>query len=1004
MGKSLCVHFAIFLLLSEFAHLCLCKTSSEKCLEREKQALLDFKATIVDPSNRLSSWNNSNNDCCNWNGVACDNLTGHVIKLDLNPCRRSCDFSQLVLEASHVDPSLLQLERLSYLDLSQNQFHASPIPFFFASMHNLRYLSLSNANFSGKIPYNLSNLTSLIHLDLSSNDFQVNDMNWLSGLRSLQELDMNGIDLGKAHDLFQVLYKLPSLSQLSLVYCGIHTLIPLRRSLNFSYIPRVQVLYLTDNAIDSQSLDVVQNMTSIGVLDLSFNTISSLPMWLSKFDGLEELNVAQNALFGPFPLALQNSSSLRVLDLSSNNLTGSVPSWLGELNNLHSLSLASNNLTSLESSLSLILRNMCRLRALDFSMNKFQGESFGSYGLSGCIKYDLEQLDLSYNKFEDSLPFWLGKLENLREIHISITSFYGSIPLSVRKLSRLTRLDLVNNRLNGSIPSSLGQLVNLTYLRLSGNQLEGSIPNSLAQLVDLKVLDLSNNHIKGIIPQSLGQLVNLNHLVLAKNDLHGSIPKTFSQLVKLIQLDLSSNNLKGEISTMKDWPSFEQLKILNLYGNQITGSLPENIADRMPSLECLLLGNNLINGSIPNSLCQIGTLYQLDLSKNELSGEIPDCWGDNQQWDEINLSSNKLSGGFPSTFGKLSSLFWLHLNNNSLQGELPLSLGHLKKLLILDVGDNQFVGSIPPWTRKTFPSVKILRLRQNNLNGSIPSQICQLTSLQILDLASNNLTGSIPDCIGNLRGMTKSSMSNVAKMKFDFNILKINFIDEWLTKEVEQVLKGTVLSYVKNLKFVVNMDLSDNKLVGYVPEGIMTQLTGLVGLNLSHNHLKGEIPQRIGNLKSLESLDISFNNFFGQIPGTFCTMSFLSYVNLSYNNLSGTIPVGNQCLTFIEGYNIYAGNPYLCGIPLLNKCPGDDQVPEREGSEEKNDSDKVWFYFVVALGFAVGFWASIGTLVLKKSWRYACFRRVEYVADEIYVTFVLKVAKLKRMYRNWADD
>ncbi|XP_054787491.1 receptor-like protein EIX2 [Prosopis cineraria] len=425
----------------------------------------------------------------------------------------------------------------------------------------------------------------------------------------------------------------------------------------------------------------------------------------------------------------------------------------------------------------------------------------------------------------------------------------------------------------------------------------------------------------------------------------------------------------------------------------------------MPGLKYLLLGNNSMNGSIPNSLCKISTLLRLDLSKNKLSGEIPDCWQDNQQWDEINLSSNNLSGGIPSTFGNLSSLLWLHVNNNSLHGELPIYLRNLKQLVIMDVGENQFSGSIPPWTGDTFPMLQILRLRQNKLNGNIPSQLCQLTSLQILDLASNNLTGSIPHCICNLSGMIKSNRSNEAKVKFDFNFFTTDFIDEWPTEDVIQVVKGTELDYIKILKFVVNMDLSDNNLGGVVPKGV-TQLNRLIGLNLSHNYLKGGIPERIGDMKSLESLDISCNNISGKIPESMSTLTSLSHLNLSYNNLSGAIPTENQFLT-LGDQRIYAGNPHLCGVPLPNKCNGgdfDDRVHGSEGSEDDDkDSEKVWFYFVVAIGFAVGFWSAIGTLLLKKSWRYAVFRRVDDVADEIYVTVALKVAKLKRMMRNHVE-
>ncbi|KAL3635752.1 Leucine-rich repeat neuronal protein 3 [Castilleja foliolosa] len=51
---------------------------STACVPREKKSLLRFKASLSDPSDRLSSWK-TEYDCCSWAGVECDKVTGHVI-------------------------------------------------------------------------------------------------------------------------------------------------------------------------------------------------------------------------------------------------------------------------------------------------------------------------------------------------------------------------------------------------------------------------------------------------------------------------------------------------------------------------------------------------------------------------------------------------------------------------------------------------------------------------------------------------------------------------------------------------------------------------------------------------------------------------------------------------------------------------------------------------------------------------------------------------------------
>lgn len=86
------------------------------------------------------------------------------------------------------------------------------------------------------------------------------------------------------------------------------------------------------------------------------------------------------------------------------------------------------------------------------------------------------------------------------------------------------------------------------------------------------------------------------------------------------------------------------------------------------------------------------------------------------------------------------------------------------------------------------------------------------------------------------------------------------------------------------------------------------------------------------------------------------------------NNFSGKIPSSTQLQSFSA--DNYAGNPELCGLPLLNKCPGDETSllpPTTEQGKDSNiyeDDDKFLspgFYISAGLGFALGFWATFGT-------------------------------------------
>ncbi|KAK7263909.1 hypothetical protein RJT34_31508 [Clitoria ternatea] len=54
------------------------------CLASDVEALIDFKNGLQDPQNHPSLWRGNN--CCEWHGIGCDNITGAVVSVDLQSC------------------------------------------------------------------------------------------------------------------------------------------------------------------------------------------------------------------------------------------------------------------------------------------------------------------------------------------------------------------------------------------------------------------------------------------------------------------------------------------------------------------------------------------------------------------------------------------------------------------------------------------------------------------------------------------------------------------------------------------------------------------------------------------------------------------------------------------------------------------------------------------------------------------------------------------------------
>jgi hypothetical protein len=161
-------------------------------------------------------------------------------------------------------------------------------------------------------------------------------------------------------------------------------------------------------------------------------------------------------------------------------------------------------------------------------------------------------------------------------------------------------------------------------------------------------------------------------------------------------------------------------------------------------------------------------------------------------------------------------------------------------------------------------------------------------------------------------------------------------------------------------------------------------LAGLVVLNLSRNHISGQIPKNISNLHQLSSLDLSSNSLSGPIPPSMPSLSFLEFLNLSNNNFSSTIPYTGQLTTFEA--SSFAGNPGLCGHPLDVKCQGEGSKGE-EPAENMDSGEEVtdtWFYLSVGLGFAAGLLVPYFILTINEAWRNAYFAFIDEVAARFF--------------------
>ncbi|KAL7196310.1 hypothetical protein ACSBR1_036337 [Camellia fascicularis] len=761
------------------------------CIENEKQALLKLKQGLTDPSSRLSSWVGEN--CCTWSGVTCNNKTRNVIGLNL---RNPLTGHEL---GGKIDPSLLDLKYLCYLDLSMNNFGGIQIPTFFGSLTKLRYLNLSGASFGGTIPSNLGNISNLLYLDLSSlfAELNGNDLEWTSSLSSLKYLNLGGVDLSKASSSWlQTVNMLPSLLELHLPQCKLFSLPPTLQFINFT---SLSVLDLSNNGFNTTIPHWLFNFSTLAQLDLSSNNFhGGLSRSLGKLCNLHMLKLSINEISGEYlalwnnlfegsiPNSIGNMSCLEELYLSNNQMGGNIPQSLGQLKSLVVLELSENPWESVTTEAH--FANLSSLR--EFSIHKgFSNISVIFHISSDWLppfkltyititscqlgpkfptwlrnQNELNTLVLVNTRISDTIPEWFWKLDlQLNELDVGFNHLSGQVPNSLR-FSDLSNVDLNsnsfegpfplwssnvsslylrNNLFSGPIPLNIGEVMpKLTDLDMSKNSLNGSIPLSIGNLNALTNLDISKNHISGRIPDFWNDMPDLYYIDMSNNRLSGTIPSSIGSLNSLIFLLLSKNNLSGEVPSALQ--NCTVMATIDIGDNQISGYIPAWIGESIPSLLILRLRNNSFTGNIPSQICTLSTLHILDLSQNKLSGTIPPCFG-NLSGMKIELNSKKTQ-------------YQAYLDVVTKGRTYEYKDSNLYLVNNLDLSGNDLSGVIPEELTSLF-NLGTLNLSMNHLRGTIPEKIGNLKQLETLDLSKNELSGPIPSSMASLTFLNHLNLS-----------------------------------------------------------------------------------------------------------------------------------------------------------------------------------------------------------------------------------------------------
>ncbi|EXB40436.1 Receptor-like protein 12 [Morus notabilis] len=479
--------FAYFLFTSRFS------SAHPLCRAHERSSLLDFKASFAinksasgDPSAypKVASWaqGRTTSNCCLWDGVECDEDTGHVISLDMS--------SSFLYGNIDSNSSLFTLVHLQRLNLAYNDFNYSQIPTAISHLPMLTYLNLSHSSFSGQIPCEVSRLSHLSSLDLSRNY----DFNSGEGLLELKRPGFGEIPTSIGN--------LNSSIELRAYNCSLSGEIPF----SIGNLTQLKYLYLHENNFSGPIPSSIGNLTQLIELDLDSNHFS-----------------------GPIPLSFSKLINLESLYLFKNELSGTVDFDLFlRLKNLTVLSLS-------ESNLSLIIKPSVDRPPPQYIILELSFCNLSTFPDFLRHQVRIQDLVLEGNHIRGPIPAWLMNMsrETLFYISLAENSLTGELSPAICNFSSLSLLALLGNKLVGELPSCLGNFSDsLAFLYLGNNSFSGSIPQ-FAKGSQLRLIDLSYNQLRGKLPRSLANCKMLGSLSVEDNQLNDVFPYWLESLPEL---------------------------------------------------------------------------------------------------------------------------------------------------------------------------------------------------------------------------------------------------------------------------------------------------------------------------------------------------------------------------------------------------------------------------------------------------------------------------------------
>lgn len=282
------------------------------------------------------------------------------------------------------------------------------------------------------------------------------------------------------------------------------------------------------------------------------------------------------------------------------------------------------------------------------------------------------------------LPPWIDDLQALEVLNLGSqfgeneaseqVGLLGTIPVQIGRLLRLRELNLEMNALTGTLPPNLcsggrrdQDHQSCGTLRVPGAVGAHSVVDSLSAVAHCCSRQLAGSRCcerlwcsscasqfhatpSDVVPACCYLFADNSKLMLLNiraNRLSGNATVVES-CGNLIELDIGDNSFTGPLPASVDW---DELSSYRACRNQLTGTIPSQLATHARILEYLDISYNQLSGSIPNQITILSALKQLDISGNKFTGTLTEDVWFLPSLTVIALRDNHFVGTIPPAIG-----------------------------------------------------------------------------------------------------------------------------------------------------------------------------------------------------------------------------------------------------------------------------------------------------------------------------------------------------------------